>query len=244
MKASDIMTSPVITAGPRTPVSEIAALLFRNHISAVPIVDEGKLVGMVSEADLLLRHEIGTDRAERASSWWLRLFAEDRAAADYVKSHARKASDVMAHDVVSVAADTPVAEIAGLLATRGIKRVPVLRDGKLVGIVSRANLLRALASAFYQTKAPSLDDASIKSRLLEELNKLPWASPSLTNIIVQNGEVHLWGTLLDERQRQPLLVASENIPGVKAVHDHLVWVEPMTGMALASPEDQAKAATH
>src|SRR6476661_4688214 len=113
MKASDIMTSPVITAGPGTPVSEIAAILFRNHISAVPIVDQGRLVGMVSEGDLLLREEIGTDSPERARSWWLRLFAEDRSAADYVKSHARRASDVMARDVVSVGPDTPVAEIAG-----------------------------------------------------------------------------------------------------------------------------------
>jgi CBS domain-containing protein len=228
MKASDIMTSPVITAGPSTPVSQIAALLFKNRISAVPIVDEGELVGMVSEGDLLLRQEIGTDRAERASSWWLRLFAEDRAAADYVKSHARKASDVMTRDVVSVAADTPVAEIAGLLATRGIKRVPVLQGGALVGIVSRANLVQAMALADHPAKRsqPSSDDA-IRGRLLTELERHSWWRPTRSSVVVKEGVVHYWGTIDSEDERDAARVAAENIAGVHGVDDRRRLLQPL-----------------
>lgn len=228
MKASDIMTSPVITAGPGTPVSEIAALLFRNHISAVPIVDEGELVGMVSEADLLLREEIGTDRAERATSWWLRLFAENRAAADYVKSHARQARDVMARDVVSVAPDTPVAEIAALLATQGIKRVPVLRGGALVGIVSRANLVQAMALAEHpaQRAHPDSDDA-IRGRLLSELERHSWWRPTRSNVVVKEGVVHYWGTIDSEDERDAARVAAENISGVHGVDDRRRLFQPL-----------------
>jgi len=223
MKASDIMTSPVITAGPRTPVSEIAALLFRNHISAVPIVDDGKLVGMVSEADLLLRHEIGTDRAERATSWWLRLFAENRTAADYVKSHARQASDVMTRDVVSVAPDTPVAEIAGLLATRGIKRVPVLQGGALVGIVSRANLVQALAGTHPPDgRLTQPADQAIRGRLQAELARQPWWHDAASNVMVTDGVVHYFGTVRSDDEQDAARVAAENIPGVRGVEDHRV----------------------
>jgi CBS domain-containing protein len=228
MKASDIMTAPVITAGPATPVSEIAALLFRNRISAVPIVDEGELVGMVSEGDLLLRHEIGTDRAERATSWWLRLFAENRAAADYVKSHARRASDVMTRDVVSVAPDTPVAEIAGLLATRGIKRVPVLQGGALVGIVSRANLVQAMALADHPAQRihPSSDDA-IRGRLLTELERHSWWRPTRSSVVVKDGVVHYWGSIDSEDERDAARVAAENISGVHGVDDRRRLFQPL-----------------
>lgn len=228
MKASDIMTSPVITAGPGTPVSEIAALLFRNRISAVPIVDEGRLVGMVSEGDLLLREEIGTDQPRRASSWWLRLFAENRSAADYVKSHARRARDVMARDVVSVAPDTPVAEIARLLATSGLKRVPVLRGDALVGIVSRANLVQAMALAEHPAQRihPSGDDA-IRGRLLTELERQPWWRPTRSSVVVKNGIVHYWGTIDSEDERDAARVAAENISGVHGVDDRRRLFQPM-----------------
>jgi CBS domain-containing protein len=146
MKASDIMTSPIIAVSPGTAVAEIAALLFEKRISAVPVVDGGRLVGMVSEGDLLHRHEIGADRPARAGSWWLRLFGEDRSAAQYVKSHAQLARDVMTPAVASVAPETPIAQIADLFQRRGIKRVPVLRGGEILGIVSRADLVQAIAA--------------------------------------------------------------------------------------------------
>jgi CBS domain-containing protein len=220
MKASDIMTSPVVTVGPGTPVAEIAALLFEKRISAVPVVDEGRLVGVVSEGDLLHRHEIGTDRHARAGSWWLRLFSEDRSAAEYVKSHARLARDVMTREVVSVEANTPVAEIADLLETRGIKRVPVLRDGALAGIVSRANLVQAMAAVAHPLKRihPGNDDA-IRGRLLTELEQHSWWKPTRSSVLVNEGVVRYWGTVDSEEERDAARVAAESIAGVRRVDD-------------------------
>lgn len=175
MNAEDIMTSPVITVRPETPIRELAALLFERRISGVPVLEKGRLVGMVSEADLLHRHEIGTDCVARDGSWWLRLFSADRSLEDYVKSHAGQARDVMTREVVSVTADTPAAEIANLLGSRGIKRVPVLRGERLIGIVSRANLIQALAVDRRSRKpARPGDDNTVRERLLAEPERQPW----------------------------------------------------------------------
>jgi CBS domain-containing protein len=221
MKAKDIMTSPVITVAPDTPVREIAALLFERRISGVPVLEDGRLVGLVSEADLLHRHEIGTDRAAQPRSRWLRLFSADRTPAEYIKSHATQARDIMAREVVSVAQDTPVAEIATLLETRGIKRVPVLRGAQLVGIVSRANLVQALAvmkrSAIRIT--PPRDEA-IRGRLLGELERQPWWGPVRSNVIVTEGVVHYWGMVDSDEERNAARVAAENVPGVRGIEDH------------------------
>ena len=146
MKAKDIMTTPVVTIEPDTTVREIAALLLERRISGVPVVEAGRLVGLVSEGDLLHRHEIGTDRDRPTRSWWLSLIDGDPCPAEYVKSHARRARDIMTRDVISVAEDAPIAEIATVLETHRIKRVPVLRGEQLVGVVSRANLVQALAA--------------------------------------------------------------------------------------------------
>lgn len=220
MKASDIMTSPVIAVGPRTPVREIAALLLEKRISAVPVVDEGRLVGMVSEGDLLHRHEIGTDRPVRAGSWWLRLFSADRSAAQYVRSHARLARDVMTQPVVSVAPETPIAEIATLLETRGIKRVPVLRGSAILGIVSRANLVQTIAAVPQPEKRihPSHDDA-IRGRLLTELEQHSWWRPTQSSVLVNERVVHYWGTVDSEEERDAARVVAESIAGVRHVDD-------------------------
>jgi CBS domain-containing protein len=143
MKASDIMTSPVITVNPQTRVRHIAALLLRHGISALPVVERGRLVGIVSEADLLHRHELGTE-ARSSGSWWLRLLSADHSIDDYVKSHATRARDIMTAKVVCVSPDTPLGEIAGVLEKRGVRRVPVIEHGRLVGIVSIADLARSL----------------------------------------------------------------------------------------------------
>lgn len=220
MKASDIMTAPVIAVGPRTPVGEIAALLLEKRISAVPVVDEGRLVGMVSEGDLLHRHEIGTDRRVRAGSWWLRLFSEDRSAAQYVKSHARLARDVMTRAVVSITTETPVTQIAALLETRRIKRVPVLRGRAILGIVSRANLVQAIAAAVHPDKRihPSSDDA-IRGRLLTELERHSWWRPSHSSVLVNERVVHYRGTVDSEEERDAARVVAESIAGVRRVDD-------------------------
>lgn len=221
MKAKDIMTSPVITVAPDTPVREIAALLFERRISGVPVLEDGRLVGLVSEADLLHRHELGADRPAQSRSWWLRLWSADRTPAEYIKSHATQARDIMAREVVTISQDTPVAEIATLLETHGIKRVPVLRGAKLVGIVSRANLVQALAvmrrSATRVT--PPIDEA-IRGRLLAELERQPWWGRVTSTVIVTEGVVHYWGMVGSDDERNAARVAAENVPGVRGIEDH------------------------
>jgi CBS domain-containing protein len=220
MKASDIMTAPVIAVGPRTSVREIAALLLEKRISAVPVVDDGRLVGMVSEGDLLHRHEIGTDRRVRAGSWWMRLFGEDRSAAQYVKSHARLARDVMTRAVVSVTTEAPVTQIAALLTAHGIRRVPVLRGSAILGIVSRANLVQAIAAAVHPDKRihPGNDDA-IRGRLLTELERHSWWRPTRSSVLVNERVVHYRGTVDSEEERDAARVVAESIAGVRHVDD-------------------------
>lgn len=161
MRAKDVMTSPIVTAGPQTTVPEIAKLLIERRISALPVVDQGeRVIGIVSEGDLMRRVE-NTD--ERHRSWWLRLFSDPATdAADFVKTHGRRAADVMTRDVVTVGEDTPLHEIAALLEERRIKRVPVVREGRVVGIVSRANLLHGLAARPADTPVRSADDEVIR----------------------------------------------------------------------------------
>ncbi|MGH8745742.1 MAG: CBS domain-containing protein [Burkholderiales bacterium] len=221
MKARDIMTSPATTVGPDTPVREIAELLYKLRISGVPVLEGGRLVGLVSEGDLLHRHEIGTDLPERAGSWWLRLFSADRSPAEYVKSHGQRARDVMTREVISVAPDMPVAEIATLLEARGIKRVPVVRGEKVVGIVSRANLIQALASsrhAAHRLAQPS--DQVIRGRLLSELERQPWWWRVTSNVIVAEGVVHYFGMAGSGDERDAARAAAESLPGVRGVEDH------------------------
>jgi CBS domain-containing protein len=221
MKAKDIMTTPVVTITPDTTVPEIAALLLERRISAVPVVEGGRLVGLVSEGDLLHRHEIGTDRNRPARSWWLTLFGSGSAPAEYVKSHAAHARDIMTHDVISVAEETPIAEIASVLETRRIKRVPVLRDERLVGIVSRANLVQALAARRRADKTRrAKGDDSIRRQLLAELERQPWWQSGSSNVIVTDGVVHYWGLLGSDEEQAAARVAAENVPGVREVEDH------------------------
>jgi CBS domain-containing protein len=228
MRAMDVMTTNVITVGPDTSVQDIAKLLSERNISGVPVVDAAnRLVGIVSEGDLLHRVETGTERRvhRRRRSWWLDWFgSEEELARDYVKSHGRSAKDVMTSEVVTVSEDTDLADVANLLETRRIKRVPVVRDGKLVGIVSRANIVRALAAAGSRlTAETATDDRTIRQKLLDELRGQEWVHSWAADIIVRDGVVHIW--VSDDRpaeERQALRVAAENIPGVRGVEEHLV----------------------
>jgi len=228
MRAMDVMTTNVITVGPDTSVQEVAKMLSERSISGVPVVDaENRLVGILSEGDLLHRVETGTERRvqRRRRSWWLDTIGSDEEfARDYVKSHGRIAKDVMTREVVTVSDTTDLAEIANLLETRRIKRVPVVRDGKLVGIVSRANLVRALATVGNQlTGDVAADDRTIRERLLAELREQPWVHTWAADIIVREGVVHIW--VSDDRpeeEKQALRVAAENIAGVRGVGEHIV----------------------
>src|SRR5215831_20247955 len=221
MRAADVMTNEVITVGEDASVQEAAKLLVEHGISAVPVVDRDKrVVGMVSEGDLLHRAETGT---ERRRAWWLEMVAStNQLAGEYVKSHSGSVKDVMKRDVISVTEETTVADIAILLETNRIKRVPVLREGKLVGIVSRANLVRALAMTIDEPPSSAdTDDRSIREKLLTELKVQRWAEVSPANITVKDGIVHLWSSYLSEQEKRALLVAAENIPGVRRVEDHM-----------------------
>jgi CBS domain-containing protein len=231
MKARDIMTSPAISVAPDATVAEIAALLFERRISAVPVVEDGRLVGIVSEADLLHRHEIGTDGTAHSAPWWLRLFAADRSIEDYIKSHARRARDVMTPEVVSVAPDTPAAEIADVLEARRVKRVPVVEAGRLAGMVSRSDLVAALAAAAGSKKrAAPMDDAAIRAQLLRELRQQSWWRPSHSFLTVAGGTVIFTGTVDSEEERHAARIAAENIAGVRAVEDNRLVFRDLPSM--------------
>jgi CBS domain-containing protein len=231
MRAMDVMTTNVITVGPDTSVQEVAKILSERNISGVPVVDaENRLVGIVSEGDLLHRVETGTERrpdrrSGRRRSWWLDTVGSDEELArHYVKSHGRTAKDVMTSEVIWVSDATELADIANLLETKRIKRVPLVRDGKLVGIVSRANLVRALAAAGSRLSADTAtDDRTIRQKLLTELQGQDWVHTWAADIIVRDGIVHIW--ISDDRpeqEKQALRVAAENIPGVHGVEEHIV----------------------
>jgi CBS domain-containing protein len=237
MKAADVMTHKVVSVNPDTPVAEAVRLMLRDDISGLPVVDSlGRLVGIVTEGDFLRRAETDTER--RRQRWLTFLLGPGRLAQEYVHTHGRKVAEVMTSDVVSVTESVPLGKIVRLMERRRIKRVPVIRDGKLVGIVSRADLVRAMASLAGDVVASSADDSDIRTRLLVELEKQPWAPHVSTNILVHNGIVHLWGVIFAEEQRQAMVVAAENVPGVKGVEDHLVWVEPTSGLVIGPTVDR------
>jgi CBS domain-containing protein len=237
MKAADIMTRSVVSVEPAATVLQAADRMLQHGISGLPVVDgDGHVVGIVTEGDFLRRTETGTQR--KRSRWVEFLLGPGRLAEEYVRSSSRRVEDVMTRSVHTIGEDTPLSDAVELMERHRIKRLPVLRDQKLVGIVSRANLLHALASLAREIKSTSADDEAIRERLLTELNQQSWAPLGLIDIIVRNGTVELWGTLLDERKRRALILAAENVRGVKGVRDHLVCVEPISGMAIGPP-DQA-----
>ena len=200
MKARDVMVSPVITVQPSYSVKEAANMLLEHRISAVPVADrDGKLVGIISEGDLMHRSEAGT---ERQRSWWLSaLVGDETLAAEYVKANARRVEDVMTRNVVTAPPDMALHEIAALLEKHAIKRVPIVRDGQLVGIVSRANLIQALASGRKELEIP-LSDVNIRDKLLTRLKAQKWAHTSMLNVTVNDGVVDLWGVTTSDAERK------------------------------------------
>lgn len=242
MKAVDIMTRSPVTVGPDASIMKAVGLMLQRRISGLPVVDrDGALVGIVTEGDLLRRAETGTQR--HRPRWLEFLIGPGRLADEYVHACGRKVHEVMTEKVVTVTEDTPLDEIVHIIESHRIRGLPVLRAGRVVGIVSRANLVRALASLARETKPAAADDAAIQRRLLAELEKQPWAPIALINVIVRNGVVHLWGALTDERERRGIRVVAENTAGVKRVEDHLVWVEPASGFVLPPPDEEAAEGT-
>jgi len=237
MQVRDVMTRNVISIAPGETVLKAIRTMLQNRISGLPVVDaDGHLVGMVTEGDFLRRGEIGTQR--RRPKWIEFLVGPGALADEYVRTSGRKIEEVMTADPVTVGEEDTLDTVVELMERRRIKRLPVVRDGKVVGLVSRANLMHALASLTRDTEAPPDGDSAIRDRILATLAKQPWAPR--VNVVVKDGVAGLWGTVTDERERQACVVAAENAAGVTEVHDHLVWVEPISGMAFPSPEDDAR----
>ena len=237
MQVRDIMTRNVISVGAEESVVEAARLMLQNRISGLPVLDkEGELIGIVTEGDFLRRGELGTHR--RRPKWLEFVLGPGRLAQEYVHASGRKVEEIMTPDPRTVAEDASLEKVVETMEHRHIKRLPVVRAGRMVGIVSRANLMHALASVSRDMPAPAGGDSKIRDDILAALGKQHWA-PRI-NVVVKNGVAELWGVVTDERERQALVVAAENVPGVTQVHDHLVWVEPMSGMAFSSVEDEAK----
>jgi CBS-domain-containing membrane protein len=231
MQARDVMTRDIVSVGPDATVLQAARLMLQHHISGLPVVDaSGKLIGILSEGDFLRRRETATQR--RRSRWLEFLMGPGKLASEYTHSHGSRVAEVMTEDVVAVGEDAALEEIVELMEKRRIKRVPILQDGKLVGMVTRSNLLHAMVSMARTAPPQRQTDAAIRNQLLAELKRQDWAPVSMTNVVVRDGVVELWGAVIDERQRAALKVAAENIPGVRMVKDHLVWIEPTSGMIL------------
>jgi CBS domain-containing protein len=235
MRAEDVMTREVIAIDPNATVLEAARVMLQHHISGLPVIDkEGKLVGVLSEGDFLRRRETKTER--RRSRWLEFLMGPGRIAAEYSHTHGSKVSEVMTTDVQSVDETASLEDVVELMERKRIKRVPVLCGDQVVGIITRSNLMHAMVSMARATTPAAADDAAIRKQLLAEMDKQEWAPAASTNVVVHDGVVELWGLIVDERQREALKVAAENIPGVKEVKDHLVWIEPSSGVVIEPRE--------
>jgi CBS domain-containing protein len=220
MQARDVMTKDVVTVGPETTVSDIAALLVTHRIGAVPVVSaDRKLIGIVSQTDLVHRSETGTEKRRK---WWLEAFADpDVKAREYAKTHGRKAQDVMTRVVVSVSANATLAEVADVLDTHRIRQVPVTSDGRLAGMISRADLVRALAEVSITAPATRPDSGALQKAIWDQIKALPWLKTSYVNLAVKDGVVDLWGAAESDDQRRALRVLVEGVPGVTKVEDNL-----------------------
>lgn len=242
MRAHQIMTRKVITVKADTSIRDAADLMLQQHISGLPVVDEaGSLIGIVSEGDFIRRSEIGTQTPR--IRWLDFLMGPGKSAVDFVHEYGRKVGEVMTRDDLFTATeDMPLEELVRLMERQDVKRLPVVRGGKLVGIVTRSDLLRAVASLSRDIPDPTADDDHIRSRVISSIEKNEW-QPVQLGVTVRDGIVHLSGMITDERFRQATIVAAENVSGVKLVHDHLYLFDAMSGVSFQSPEDEDWATT-
>jgi CBS domain-containing protein len=234
MRASDIMTRQVITIDADSTVADAAKRMLESHISGMPVVDkQGRVVGIISEGDLLRRSEMNTakDSGGRRQSWWLSLFAgpfaeqSEERAESYTKEHSRLVRDVMTHNVITVDGDASLENVVSTMESRRIKRVPVVSDHRIVGIISRANLMRVLTSVASDIPAPTTDDRSLREKVIDAFRDQSWAPDFGENVVVRNGVVQLWGTVSSDAHREALVVAAKNVPGVKGVEDNIDVVD-------------------
>ena len=234
MKAADLMTSFVVTVGPDATIEYAAQLMLQYRISGLPVTDsDGAVLGIVTESDLLRRAETGTEK--RRARWISFLIGPGRLAQEYVHTHGRNVGEVMTERVFTVTLETPLADIVVLMETKHVKRVPVVDQGRVVGIVSRADVMAVLVGLLSEKHAGAPTDADIRNQILAEIDRQPWGSRDGIDVVVTNGVVVLKGAITDERERAALCVAAENVPGVKAVRDRLIWVDTVPGIVIPRP---------
>jgi CBS domain-containing protein len=237
MIVADVMHRNVISVSPETTVEAAARMMLDRDISGLFVVDaKGELAGIVTEGDLLRRDELGT---ERHRPWWLRLLVSPgRQAADFTHTHGRHVRDVMTTDVIAVQSDAPLEEVVEVMEKRRIKRVPVVENQRVIGVVSRSDMLRYLIGHARRASRADTDDSTIRSTILDALEKQSWAPVTSLNVTVSHGVVDVWGTITNDNERRAICVMVENTPGVKQVHDHLVYIEPYSGMVIEAPDEQ------
>jgi CBS domain-containing protein len=237
MRAHQIMTRKVITVKADTSILDAANLMLRHHISGLPVIDDtGRLIGIVSEGDFMRRGEIGTQGPR--IRWLDFLMGAGRSAVSYVHEHGRKVGEIMTQEDLGIATEeTPLEDLVRLMERENVKHVPVVRGNMVVGIVTRADLLRAVASLARNVPDPTADDDHIRDRVIASIEKNEW-QPMQLGVTVRDGIVHLSGMITDERFRQATIVAAENVAGVRLVHDHLYFFDGMSGLSFQSPEDE------
>lgn len=236
MIVADVMTRNVISIAPGATVEDAAKAMLDRGVSGLFVVDaQGELVGVVTEGDLLRRDELGT---QRHRPWWLRLLVSPgRQAADFTHTYGRHVSDVMTRDVIAVGPEAPLEQVVDTMERHAIKRVPVVENQRVTGVVSRSDLLRALIGQVRKTPIAG-DDRAIRSAILDALEKQPWAPVISLNVTVADGVADVWGTITDDAERRAICVCIENTPGVKTIHDHMVYVEPYSGTVIEAPDEQ------
>lgn len=235
MNAADVMTRNVLSVTPDATIDDAAKQMLARGISGLFVVDaKGELAGIVTEGDLLRRDELGT---QRHRPWWLRmLVSPGKQAADFTRTHGRRVSDVMTESVISVPTDAPLEKVVAVMEENRIKRVAVTEKGRVVGVISRSDLLRALVSRSRAAPPVAADDRSLRKAIEDALEGQSWAPMTTVNVVVVDGVVDLWGTITDENERRAICVLAENVPGVKQVHDHMVFVEPYSGTVIEAPD--------
>jgi len=242
MQVKDVMTRSVISVEPDESIMKAARLMLQNRISGLPVIDkDGELMGIVTEGDFLRRGELGTQR--RRPKWLEFIVGPGRLAEEYVHASGRKIDEIMTTDPVTASEDDTLEKVVEVMERRRVKRLPVVKNGRVVGIIARSNLMHALASFARDEEERAAhiqpNDSQIRDNILAVLDRQNWAPR--VNVLVKNGVAELWGVITDDRERKAVVVAVENVPGVGHVHDHLVWVEPMSGIAFSSAEDDAVA---
>ena len=222
MQVSDVMTRRVISVAPNASINSAIKLMLKHHISGLPVIDgKGRLVGIVTEGDFLRRPEIDTERRRSG----LREAWPSEAAKSYVRSHGVKVKDVMTPNPESVMEDIPLDRVVQLMESRNVKRLPVVRGGHLIGIISRANLMRALVSIHSAAHRAAKDDTKIRGRILDDLTRQSWGAAVMVDVVVRNGVADLWGTIYEPEQARALRALVESTPGITRVRDYLTCMD-------------------